>query len=29
MCHRADRERLRFRHEDRVEDYRDGEPGAT
>jgi uncharacterized cupin superfamily protein len=29
LIHISDRERLLFRHEDRIEDYWDGEPGAT
>jgi len=29
LIHISDRERLRFRHEDRIEDYWDGEPGAA
>ena len=29
LIHISDRERLLFRHDDRIEDYWDGEPGAT
>jgi uncharacterized cupin superfamily protein len=29
LIHISERERLLFRHEDRIEDYWDGEPGAT